>query len=129
MDISRREAESLNPATMRRGPRPCLKDLNDRDWGNEIESVIMGPDASLLVYTETNFKGGGMAFVSNQRVLDLDKFQIANDVESLRVECKMGKKDGVCSRWRSSVVTAEGSSPMRIRVDYASHFNQEETPC
>ncbi|HEU5092176.1 MAG TPA: hypothetical protein VFT30_05790 [Nitrospira sp.] len=65
-----------------------MKDLNDRDGGNEIESVIRRPDASLLVYTETNFKGRGMAFVSNQRVLDLDKFQIANDIESLRGECK-----------------------------------------
>jgi hypothetical protein len=69
-----------------------LKALNDRDWGNEIESVIMEPDASLLVYTETNCKGWGMAFVSKQRVLDLDKFQMANDIESLRVECKWERK-------------------------------------
>ena len=25
--------------------------------------------------------------------------------------------------------TAEGSSPMGIQVDYASHFDQEEAPC
>jgi hypothetical protein len=65
-----------------------LKALNDRDCGNEIESVIMGPDASSLVYTETNCKGWKMAFVSSQRVLDQDRFQMANDIESLRVECK-----------------------------------------
>ncbi len=69
-----------------------MKALNDRDWGNEIESVIMGPDASLLIYTETNWKGRRMAFVSNHRVLDLDKFQMANDIESLRVECKWERK-------------------------------------
>jgi hypothetical protein len=37
-------------------------------------------------------KGWGMAFVSKQRVLDLDKFQMANDIESLRVECKWERK-------------------------------------
>jgi hypothetical protein len=81
---SRREPGIISEA----GPRDCLKALNDRDWGNEIESVIMGPDASLLVYMEANCKGRRMAFVSNQRVLDLEKFQMANDIESLRVECK-----------------------------------------
>jgi hypothetical protein len=69
-----------------------LKALSDRDCGNEIESVIMGPDASLLGYMETNWKGRRMAFVSNHRVLDLDKFQMANDIESLQVECKWERK-------------------------------------
>jgi hypothetical protein len=34
-----------------------LKDLQGRNWSNEIQSVIVGPDASVRAYKDKEFKG------------------------------------------------------------------------
>jgi hypothetical protein len=65
-----------------------LKDLKGRNWSNDIESVIVGPGATVKAYKEKDFKGTEIAFTSNQRVPDLAKLDMANEIESMKVMCQ-----------------------------------------
>lgn len=64
-----------------------LKNLQGRDWNNEVESVILGPDATARAYSEKNFKGTELAFAPGQRVPDLGKLDMSDDIESLKLSC------------------------------------------
>ncbi|HET7059181.1 MAG TPA: beta/gamma crystallin domain-containing protein [Nitrospiraceae bacterium] len=65
-----------------------LKDLKGRNWNNDIESVIVGPGATVKAYKDKDFKGTEIAFTSNQRVPDLAKLDMANEIESMKVMCQ-----------------------------------------
>ena len=64
-----------------------LKNLQGRNWNNEIKSVIVGPDATVRAYKDKDFKGTELAFAPGQRVPDLGKLDMSNDIESLKVAC------------------------------------------
>jgi hypothetical protein len=64
-----------------------LKDLQGRNWNNDIQSVIVGPDATVRAYKDKDFKGTELAFAPGQRVPDLSKLDMANDIESMKVAC------------------------------------------
>ncbi|WP_447986849.1 hypothetical protein [Nitrospira sp. Nam74] len=64
-----------------------LNNLEGKDWGNDIESVIMGPNAYMKAYDRKDFKGNEIAFVPNQRVKDLGKFDMANAIDSFQLTC------------------------------------------
>src|SRR5215213_4749378 len=64
-----------------------LKNLNGRNWSNEIESVIVGSNATVRAYKDKDFKGTELAFVPGQRVPDLSKLDMSNDIESMKVAC------------------------------------------
>jgi hypothetical protein len=64
-----------------------LKDLKGRNWNNDIESVIVGPNATVKAYKDKDFKGTEIAFTSNQRVPNLGKLDMSNDIESMIVSC------------------------------------------
>src|SRR5215210_2117056 len=65
----------------------ALKNLNVRNWNNEIESVIVGSNATVRAYKDKDFKGTELAFVPGQRVPDLSKLDMSNDIESMKVAC------------------------------------------
>jgi len=65
-----------------------LKDLKGRNWNDDIESVIVGPGATVKAYNQKDFKGTEIAFTSNQRVPDLGKLDMANEIESMKVMCQ-----------------------------------------
>ena len=65
-----------------------LKDLKGRNWNDDIESVIVGPGATVKVYKNKDFKGTELSFTSNQRVPDLAKLDMANEIESMKVMCQ-----------------------------------------
>ena len=67
-----------------------LDNLEGKDWGNDIESIIMGPNAYMKAYDRKDFKGNEMAFVPNQRVKDLGKFDMANAIDSFKLTCGKG---------------------------------------
>ena len=50
-----------------------LKDLQGRNWNNDIESLIVGPGATVKAYKDKDFKGTEISFTSNQRVPNLSK--------------------------------------------------------
>ena len=64
-----------------------LKNLSARDWNNEIKSVIVGSDAKVLAYKDKDFKGTEIAFAPGQRVPDLSKLDMSNDIESMKISC------------------------------------------
>ena len=79
-----------DPHVKVQGPQEyeSLKNLKGRDWNNEINSVIVGSDATVLAYKEKDFKGTEIAFAPDQRIPDLSKFDMSNDIESMKITCE-----------------------------------------
>jgi hypothetical protein len=78
-----------DPHVKIQGPKelPTLKNLNGKDWANEIESLILGSNASVHAYEDKDFKGTEITFAPGQRVPNLGKFNMANDIESMIITC------------------------------------------
>jgi hypothetical protein len=64
-----------------------LKNLQGRNWNNEIQSVIVGPDATVRAYKDKDFKGTEIAFAPGQRVTDLSNLDMSDDIESMKIAC------------------------------------------
>jgi hypothetical protein len=64
-----------------------LKNVEGKNWNNEIQSVIVGPNATVRAYKNKDFDGTEIAFLSNQRIPDLSKLDASNDIESMKVAC------------------------------------------
>jgi hypothetical protein len=64
-----------------------LKDLSGRDWNNDIQSLIVGPNATVWTYKDKDFQGPEVAFTPGQRVPDLSKLKMGNEAESMRMKC------------------------------------------
>ena len=64
-----------------------LKDVGGKDWANDIESVIVGSNATVRVYEDKDFKGTELALVPGERVKNLGKLDMANDIESMKIAC------------------------------------------
>lgn len=64
-----------------------LKDLDGRDWNNDIESVIVGTNATVHAWKEKDFKGPEIAFTPGQRVPKLSKLDMSNTIESMKITC------------------------------------------
>jgi Beta/Gamma crystallin len=64
-----------------------LTNVFGRDWNNDVESVLVGPNANVKAYSKKDFKGTEVAFTPNQRVPDLSKLDMGNDIESMKVTC------------------------------------------
>ncbi len=78
-----------DPHIVLQGPKEyaTLKSLAGKDWSNDIESVIVGSNATVRAYEDKDFKGTELAFVPGQRVANLGKLDMANDIESLKISC------------------------------------------
>jgi hypothetical protein len=51
------------------------------------ESVIVGSNATARTYEDKNFKGTELALLPGQRVQNLGKLDMANDIESIKIAC------------------------------------------
>ena len=78
-----------DPHVVLQGPKEyaTLKNLAGKDWSNDIESVIVGSNATVRAYEDKDFKGTEIAFAPGQRVPNLGKLDMANDIESLKISC------------------------------------------
>ncbi len=78
-----------DPHVKLQGPKDyaSLKDLSGRNWSNDIQSIIVGSSASVLAYKEKDFKGTEIAFAPGQRIPDLSKLDMSNDIESMKITC------------------------------------------
>ena len=78
-----------DPHIVLQGPKEyaSLKDIVGKDWANDIESVIVGTNATVRAYEDKDFKGTELALVPGQRVKNLGKLDMANDIESLKIAC------------------------------------------
>ena len=87
-DDSKYDAKSAH--TKLQGPKEynTLKDLNGKDWNNDIESLIVGPGATVRAYKDRDFQGQEIAFTSGQRVPELSKLSMSNEIESMKIICE-----------------------------------------
>ena len=78
-----------DPHVVLQGPKEyaTLKNLAGKDWANDIESVIVGSNATVRAFEDKDFKGTELALLPGQRVPNLGKLDMANDIESLKITC------------------------------------------
>jgi len=78
-----------DPHVKIQGPKEfaTMKNLEGKDWANDIESVIVGSNASVSAYEDKDFKGTEITFAPSQRVPNLGKLDMANDIESMKITC------------------------------------------
>jgi hypothetical protein len=78
-----------DPHVKIQGPKEIatMKILEGKDWANDIESVIVGSNASVHAYEDKDFKGTEITFAPGQRVPNLGKLDMANDIESMKISC------------------------------------------
>ena len=71
------------------GPKEfaSLTDVGGKDWNNDIESVIVGSNARVKAYSKKDFKGTELAFAPGQRVPNLGKLDMKDDIESMKIAC------------------------------------------
>lgn len=83
------EFDMKDPHVKLMGPKEyaTLKDLSGRNWNNDIESVMVGPNATVKAYSKRDFAGTELAFTPNQRVPNLKKLDMGNEIESMKITC------------------------------------------
>jgi hypothetical protein len=96
------------------GPKEyaTLKNVQVKDWNNDIESVIVGPNATVRAYPERDFKGQEIVFASGQRIPKLSKLGMSNDIESMKIACGAGaQSSGPSSSTSSTTTTTTTTAP------------------
>ena len=64
-----------------------LKEYNGFNWSNEIESIVVGPNAYIKAYSDKDFKGTELELTPNKRANDLSKLNMSDEIESLKITC------------------------------------------
>lgn len=67
-----------------------LEALAGQDWSDEIQSILVGPNAIMFAYEDPGFSGTEVVFVANQKVGELAELNMSDDIESLKVQCGEG---------------------------------------
>lgn len=82
--------DANDPHVKIQGPKEIatMKNLEGKDWANDIESVIVGSNASVHAYEDKDYKGTEITFAPGQRVPNLGKLDMANDIESMKISCQ-----------------------------------------
>ncbi|MEP6959840.1 MAG: hypothetical protein ABI980_14015 [Nitrospirota bacterium] len=82
--------DAKNPHAKLQGPKEyaTLKNVEGKDWSNDIQSVIVGTGATVRAYKERDFQGPEIVFTSGQRVPKLSKLGMSNDIESMKIMCE-----------------------------------------
>ncbi len=106
--------DAKDPHVKLQGPKEyaTLTNLNGKDWNNDIESVIVGSEATVRAYKERDFQGQEIAFTSGQRIPDLSKLKMSNDIESMKITCgKSDQKQPSGSSSTSTTTTTTTTTP------------------
>jgi hypothetical protein len=82
--------DAKDPHAQLQGPKEyaTLNNVNGKDWNNDIESIIVGSGATIRAYKDRDFQGPEIVFTSGQRVPDLAKLGMSNDIESMKIICE-----------------------------------------
>lgn len=82
--------DASDPHAKLQGPKEyaALKDVNGKNWSNDIESVIVGSGTTVRAYKERDFQGPEIVLNSGQRVPNLSDLGMANDIESMKIVCE-----------------------------------------
>ena len=91
-DDSKYDAD--DPHVKLQGPKEyaSLKNLNGKNWNNDIQSVMVGSNTTVRAYSKQDFMGTELAFVPGQHVPDLSKLDMSNEIESMKILC--GESEG-----------------------------------
>ena len=83
------EFDEDDPHVKIQGPAEyaTLKDVYGRNWSNDIESVIVGSNATVQAWINKDFMGPEVTFTPGQRVPKLSKLKMANNIESMKITC------------------------------------------
>lgn len=82
--------DASDPHAKLQGPKEyaALKDVNGKNWSNDIESVIVGPGATVRAYKERDFQGPEIVLPSGKQVPNLSALGMSNDIESMKIVCE-----------------------------------------
>jgi hypothetical protein len=69
------------------GEYASLKDVYGRNWSNDIESVIVGTNATVRAWMNKDFTGPEITFTPGQRVPKLSKLKMSNAIQSMKITC------------------------------------------
>jgi hypothetical protein len=106
--------DAKNPHVKLQGPNEyaSLKNLNGRNWNNDIESVVVGSNATVMAYSKQDFKGTEFAFTPSQHIPKLSKLGMSNDIESMKIACGAGaQSSGPSSSTSSTTTTTTTTAP------------------
>ena len=83
------EFDEDDPHVKIQGPADyaSMKDVYGRNWNNDIESVIVGSNATVRAWMKKDFTGPEITFTSGQRVPKLSKLKMSNTIESMKITC------------------------------------------
>ena len=81
--------DESDPHVKLQGPAeyPTLKDVYGRNWSNDIESVIVGSNATVHAWMSKDFTGPELTLTPGQRVPKLSKLKASNSIQSMKVTC------------------------------------------
>lgn len=65
-----------------------LHNVGGRDFINRINSLIVGPRASITVYDQPRYSGNSLSFGPDERVPDLAAHGFDNRIQSIKVDCQ-----------------------------------------
>lgn len=66
---------------------PDLKDVGGQRFLRAVDSLVVGPNARVIAYEGVNFSGIELVFPPGTHVGDLNRFNFAERVRSLKVQC------------------------------------------
>lgn len=83
------EYDEDDPHVKIQGPAEyaTLKDVYGRNWSKDIESVIVGTNATVHAWMNKDFTGPELTFTPGQRVPKLSKLKMSNSIESMKIIC------------------------------------------
>ena len=83
------EFDEDDPHVKVQGPAEyaTLKDVYGRNWNKDIESVIVGSNATVHAWMNKDFTGPEMTFTPGQRVPKLSKLKMSNAIQSMKITC------------------------------------------
>ena len=81
-----READFRGETMRIHGPAEYASlDLSHDNWGNDIGSLRVGPNAFVLAYHRRDFQDAPVTFGPNDEVADLSQFKFDDEMESMQV--------------------------------------------
>jgi hypothetical protein len=81
-----READFRGATRRIQGPAEYASlDFAEGNWGDDIGSLRVGPNAFVLAYHRRDFQDEPVTFGPNDEVADLSQFKFDDDIESLQV--------------------------------------------
>ena len=83
------EYDEDDPHVKIQGPADyaTVKDVYGRNWSNDIESVIVGTNATVHAWMNKDFTGPEITFSPGQRVPKLSKLKASNAIQSMKINC------------------------------------------